>query len=635
MAVGIRRTPGVQVTPQTASGGGRRPSALEGLSSLANALGGLGTAMQRFSALRNDRKFAQETSKANAYWLSTNDQFETIASQVSATDLEGLNAALVEPTDAAVKWAEEHLTTDRAKAAFFAKLEEKKNELQRPRMRAQGEALAKKQVDDAYRVAAQHTTAPYQLGQDLQSPEPGVRHTARLALKNAEDQFLGPESVLVARFGIPAATQAYAKYMTETGRAAGMAWLDSVSLANLPEAYKQYLAQGAPDADHKDRFYGAEDTWEERRQTIEDHARQRRLADTLRDGEIKRVEGELKDKQDAYRVGVYAQIASGAPVDFNQVLASAPDPTDTQLIQIAKDIRNGTWETNAQRIAGEQADRQIEDSISFIGTSHPGALGELSMERDGVMARTDLHYKKRAELVGELTEAMGEARAFTGLTPKQQERVKILDTWSKVMHPPRDTPISLQYTADQLSQIQTGLPKINHWFRAKLADSTFDDRAALDIAQAAALELQAGANGDMMAALVDAFDTPESVARIREEPAAVLEAFPSVRQDLIVFAGAGREPGRKIDFKRTVANLMKHGLGQGMGDFDDTLIAMRFIERHGHLQVFHDPAAQARVVSAQAAAAAASQRARAPVRGGTQGAAILPQQPRVRGATPP
>ena len=622
MAVGIRRTPGVTVTPQTASGGGRRQSALEGIASLASALGGLGTAMQRFSTLRNDRKFAQETAKANAYWLSTNDQFESIAAQVSATDLEGLNAALNEPTKAAVDWADENLTTDRAKSAFYSKLEALKNRLQDGRMAAQGEAIATKQVDDAYRVAAQHVQPIHEVAEQLNSQDPGVRHTARVSLKNAEDQFLGPESVLAARFGLPAAQKAYAKYMTEVGRATGISWLLSMDGKNVVEAERRFLAQGAPDADHKTRFYGSEDTWEERLKTVQVARRLRSLADEERDKQTKALDKALEAKNEAYVTEQLIRIGEGAVLDPREIALNAPDPTAKGTQSLIKEVWNGPRESNAQRIAGEdratRADRRPRSH--FIGTSTPGALGELSMElRARVMARNrpDPPQAARGTLVAESDgRRWAEARNFHGLNPEQKGKVQILDQINKYRYDPT---AALTYTPEQLASLDFLSGKARGW----VTDPTFDDQAAYDIF-VAARDLP----GDVARGLVSAFDTEEALAELREDPKRVLGMFPTIRQDLIVPAEAGG-----IDAKRTMMQMHAKGLSETHRDYKDTMLALIFLEETARIRVFVDPTLTPKLQSARANAASAMARARATHGGAAQGqgSAILPAQPPRRG----
>ena len=586
MAVAIRRTGNVQVSPSPVTM--TPPSKWEGFLGFANQLVGLGDTLRRLGDRRNDEKVQSEKAKVNSYFLNFSDTIEGIrlnfTGQPSAYT--GFTAAIKAPVQDALDYMEKEITTDRGKGEFYSKINAVINKHQDPLLKEQSAEIAQKREADFSRVVAINVPNTNDLGQNLFNPDPNVRRAARNDFRNMNDIFLSPDAIPSHANPLGSAA-VHTRYKRQIAHAAGMAYLSSQSTSNIVQAREQFLAQGAPDPDHPDIIYGRDQDAAWRRGVVADFDRNQRILDDMRKKEEDKTEEELEDRTALYLYQKYLNAAAGVPEDAADVLANVPDPTDPRVIQLAKDIAKGPWESVGQQMVWGGVERQVLDEIRRIGISNLNSVSDLDALRQDVAQRTDIHYSRRAELISHIGEKMDEAEGFTGLTPEQQDEVRVMNGFDRRFHLGPEA--ALIYKASELAAVMS----LRSWLSARVADPTFNNQAALDIANAAH-----SLPGDIVGGMVSAFDTPESLIAMRKDPISTMKAFPTVIEDVFVF-----DINNQIDTESSILALDALGLGAADPQYQHTYYVLRFMRETLSINPFIDPAEMLKQVQAAALSA--------------------------------
>ena len=596
----IRRGGGVQIQTRAVTTTPR--SGLDSFLGFASSLARFGSAIRSLADRRNEERFAAESARANSFIDSLGDQAEALRLELG-DDYTALTKGL-QPLDAQVEdWIEKHAKDDRTKANVRNKWMVLKDRQQQPVLEAQSRAMSEQRERTALDVAAQFMPDPERVGRALMSPDPNVRRAAAQEMTAWHGEMTNPDGAYLQQAGPDAGAKGYVHYKRLVEKGSFMAWMDSQSDKDLPNAIKTWYVSGAPMGDGT--FAGATLDGPTRRAWMNEWTTAKTAADTVRKSAETHQEKVLDAKADAWWADVLKRRGRGEVLSLDHAESAPEGDAGTKMKIKFLETRNTAYESRSpehQQVAAV-AGANLNTVVKSHGPSMPGSLGILAAERETILGRTDLHPLDQAELLETVDNAIGAVRSYDGLTLRQQQEQTALDRFNafEVKLPAESIAIGVGEGEDEValgasvqSLTQEGERRrdVREWFMGAVSDPTVDPRVAADIA-IKALGWPAAGRG-IRSGLLRAFRSPEALRSLRADPMRTLGAFPTVRTDLIDYQD-GRLNLAQTSMNVRLATDWTHDDGAL-----NTQLAATFLVETLDLELFRDPAKEMKAMEADA-----------------------------------
>ena len=584
----IRRpsTPGIAARPVTVT----PASTFDNLLGFANSVAGLGASFRRLSERRNDRRRAEERARATDYEASLNDQLDHV--KLNSIDYGAASKAAGALESKAQSWAEENLESDEERARFVSRVTALKDRVTDPFLEAESARRAEERVREAFEVESEHIPADLNaLGDRRYSEDPSERESAARSLANMRDAHLNPDGIVAQTSGVDGASAAWRARSRAVDTGTAWAYLSANAGKDLPGARATFIAGGVPMPDGSVVLDDA--TPQERRQIWNDWVRMQEIGEDRRKAVVKARE-EAEETHDAgVEAAYYEALARGERPGLDY-LEKFNDPTYPGIRRIRAEMGNTDWRSPEQQAAHAEAEAYIEGRIGYYGTAQRNSARNLDMLAAEVETRTDLAPEDKATLVQGIREKAGEARDNHLLPPRvRQEKAAIedLDRRFKELTPTLPVPEEGDTGAAALMHVeeQSRLDGIQRWHARMVADPGFQVTAVHDVAVALG---NARTDTQTTQVLQRAFDDPEDLKVLRDDPAKVLGFLPHVMDEQFVITEQGH-----LALDATVVQMRATLEAEGLaGDtlladprYVNTLETIDFLERTRSIRVHRDP----------------------------------------------
>ena len=586
----IRRGGGVQIksTPVTQT----PRSGLSNVLGFANSLASFGNAVKRLAERRNNERYAAEAARATAFIDTLGDQAEAL--RLTADDYTSYTKA-VQPLNTKVEdWLEKNATDERTKELVRSRWTTLKDRQQQPLLAQQSERMAEDRARKALDVAAEFMPAPEEVGRNRLSPDANVRRAAAQELVAFRRTMTDPDGPILQEGGPDAAAQAYLARMKLVDKGTFHAWMDGQADKDVPNAMKTWFTSGAPLGDGT--FSGATLTGAERRTWMNEWLKATEVADRARTRAEKAMGEQLEREADAWKLATLKAIKDGQALGADHA-DSAPGGEAGMAAQTWYLENMNTMYSEKSPVQMQNAsvsEARISGVIALNGASVPGSLGVLMAEKERLVAQGGLHVDDLADQVVMLDEAIGKARDFSGLTPRQQREETARDRYNafKAMLPAdKIEGLSVEEGVSLLTAEGQRRQDVDGWLADMVGDPDVDPRVAADIAiESLRYPLSGGIRGGLLAA----FRTPEALKALKDDPLGTLGAFPSIRTDLIVYADG------RIDMTQTTANIRTETNWATDDSARNTEAAITFIAGALNLELYRDAGRELKALQAEA-----------------------------------